>query len=65
MAMPEMSVYVQSFNQIAVTEAMWDFQRQQLEDKLFRMGKQYRQREFFSQCYNVLRLNTNRYSLKI
>lgn len=62
LAMPEMSVYVQSFNQIAVTEAMWDFQRQQLEDKLFRMGKQYRQREFFSQCYNVLRLNTNRRS---
>lgn len=61
-AMPEMTVYVQSFNEVAVTEAMWDYQRQQLEEKLFRMGKQYRHREFFSQCYNVLRLNTNRRS---
>jgi len=61
-AMPEMTVYVQSFNEVAVTEAMWDYQRQQLEEKLFRMGKQYRHKEFFSQCYNILRLNTNRRS---
>lgn len=49
---PAITVYVQSFNAVAVTEAAWDYQRQQLEEKLFRMGKQYKQREFFAQCYN-------------
>lgn len=60
--MPTITVYVQSFNQVAVTEAAWDYQRQQLEEKLFRMGKQYKQRDFFAQCYNVHTVNTNRRS---
>lgn len=62
---PAITVYVHSFNQVAITEAAWDYQRQQLEENLFRMGKQYKQREFFAQCYNHFEtslLNSNRRS---
>lgn len=49
---PELDVYVTAFEGIVATQAVWEAERQILDDKLHLLGKEHHDREYYTQCYN-------------
>jgi len=49
---PELDVYVTAFEGIVATQAVWETERQILDDKLHFAGKEHHDREYYTQCYN-------------